>query len=263
MGSTVRQGSKSVYYLDPAHAKSQQIVGGGGGGIKCVPVQGSSGLSKNTAYCIAPSSLQGGRVLQPVAGTTIVGGLQCDNCPPQCRLQKGSPDGARYGGAAATHQPQIVRVVPQSERVFLEEVRPSSPQRSSRSARQKLPNVMEILEDHDWYNKLAPAETSESEVAVEPEACRDCIEELMRRRRSPDPGLAMASSPVYVTKVPKSKRSCSRRFSPSPQRSLSRGGPSPTSSPRCSTCTACKSCGTVRSDSKPNTSRSRSRRWYE
>lgn len=266
MGTAIRQGSDTVYYLDAAQLKNQPAVGG----IKCVPVQSTPGRPKKTVYRMAPSSsLQADRVLQPVVGTTIAGGLQCDSCPPLYR-QNVSPEDCRYGGgaAASANEPQVVRVLPRGKNIYVEEVKPSSQQRkSSRSARQKLPNVMQIVEDRNWYDKLAAmVEDTESEVDAEPETCRECIEELIRRRRAPDPEPAVVASPVYVAKVPKSKRSCSRRFassSPLPQRSLSRG-PSPSSSPRCTNCTPYQpSYGTARSVSKPNTSRSRSRKWYE
>lgn len=258
----MRQGPKTMYYLDPTQVKAQQAVAGGGG-IMCMPVQGSSGRSRSTVYRMAPSSLQANRILQPVAGATVAGGLQCDSCPPQYRLQQVSLEDARYGGAVAASEPQIVRVVPQGKNIFVEEVKPSLQQRHSRSARRTLPNVMDIVQGRNWeYDKLAAVETSESEVAVEPNACLQCMEELIRRRRAPYPEPAVDASPVYVTKVPTSRRLCSRRSTSSPQRTFSRGSSS-SSKPRCSTCAECKSCGTVRSDSKPNTSRSRSRRWYE
>lgn len=264
MGTAVRPGS--VYYLDPAQVKMQEAVGG----IKCVPVEGYSGRSRKSVYRMAPSSLQPGRVLQPVSGMTFPGGLQCDSCLPQRRLQQASSEDARYGTVVGANEPQILRLVPQGKNVYLEEVKPSSQLRRSKSARQKVPNVVEVVEDRDWYDKAVAVETSESEAPLEPDTCPECLEELMRRRRAPYRELAYVKSayvpeagpresPVYVKKVPTSKRLCSRRSS-SPQRTLSRG-PSP--SPRCPTCTACKSCGTVQSDSKPATTRSRSRKWYE
>ncbi|KAH6931247.1 hypothetical protein HPB50_023243 [Hyalomma asiaticum] len=257
MGTAVRQGSKTMYYLDPAQVKAQQAVGG----IKCIPVQGTSGRSRKTVYRMPPSTLQPGHALQPVSGMTLAKGLRCDSCPPQHRLQQVSSEDARYGGAVGTNEPQIVRLVPQGKNVFLEEVKPSPQLRRSRSTRQKLPNVMDLVEDPGWYKNVAAADTSESEMSSEPGACPDCIDELMRRRRAPYRETAVAASPVYMTKVPNSKKSGSRRFT-SPQRTLSRG-PSPSSSPRCPTCTACKSCGTGQGGSKPNTTRSRSRKWYE
>ncbi|KAH6931249.1 hypothetical protein HPB50_023245 [Hyalomma asiaticum] len=258
MGTAVRQGSKTMYYLDPAQAKAQQVVGG----IKCIPVQGTSGRSRKTVYRMVPSSLQPGHVLQPVSGMTLANGLRCDSCPPQRRLQQVSSEDARYGGAVGTNEPQIVRLVPQGKNVFLEEVKPSPQLRRSRSTRQKLPNVMDLVEDRDWYEKVAAADTSESEAPFEPDTCPECMDELMRRRRAPYRETAVAASPVYVKKAPTSRRLCSRRISSPPQRTLSRG-PSPSSSPRCPTCMACKSCGTVQNDSKPNTARSRSRKWYD
>ncbi|KAL1440530.1 hypothetical protein MTO96_009386 [Rhipicephalus appendiculatus] len=265
MGTAVRPGS--VYYLDPAQVKMQEAVGG----IKCVPFEGYPAHSRKSVYRVAPSSLQPGHVLQPVSGMTLPDGLQCDSCLPQRLLQQLSSEDARYATAVGANEPQILRLVPQGKNVYLEEVKPSSQLRRSKSARQKMPNVVEVVEDHDWYDKVAVAETSESDAPLEPDTCPECLDELMRRKRTPYrepayvksayvPEAGLRDSPVYVKKVPASKRLCSRR-SPSPQRTLSRG-PSP-SSPRCATCTACKSCGTVQSDSKPVTSRSRSRKWYE
>lgn len=266
MGTTVKPGA--VYYLDPAQAKMQEAVGG----IKCVPVEAYSGRSRKSVYRMAPSSLQPGRILQPVPGMTLPDGLQCESCLPQRRLQQLSSEDARYATVIGTNEPQIVRLVPQGKNVYLEEVKPSSQLRRSKSARQKLPNAVEVVENRDWYDKIAVAETSESEAPLEPDTCPECLDELMRRNRVPYrqpayvksayvPEAGRRESPVYVKKVPTSKRLCSRR-SPSPQRTVSRG-PSPSSSPRCPTCTACKSCGTVQNDSRPVTSKSRSRKWYE
>ncbi|KAL1478239.1 hypothetical protein MTO96_016424 [Rhipicephalus appendiculatus] len=278
MATAVRQGSETVYYLDAAQLKAQQAVGGacGAGGI-CIPAQGPSGRAKKGVYRVVPSSpLQAERVYEQVGGATFAGGLQCDSCPPLCRQRKvAQPEDCRYTVAP---EPQVMRVVPRGKNFYLEDVKPASQQpwkSSAKSTRQKLPNVMQIVEDRDWYNV---DEDTEYDVAVEPEACRECLEELMRRRRSPEPEPAVVSSPVYVTKAPKSKRSQSRRIaSPSPQRVSSRGptpssspqrvssrGPMPSSSPRCTTCTDCQpTYSTVRSISKPNTARSRSRKWYD
>lgn len=261
MATAVRQGSETVYYLDAGQLKAQKSVGGCGGGATCVPVQvGTPGRSSKAVYRMVPSSpIQAERVYQPAAGTTFAGGLQCDGCPPLCRQKKASvPDDRRY-----VAEPQVIRLVPKGNNFYIEDVKPPSQlqqqKSSTKSARQKLPNVMQIVDDRDWYDDVEVEEPSESEAG--PETCRECLEEFMRRRRTPD-----VESPVYVTKAPKSKRSYSRRLasSPSPQRASSRGPLPATSSPRCATCTDCQpSYATVRSVSKPNTARSRSRKWYE
>lgn len=265
MATAVRQGSETVYYLDSAQLKAQPAVGGvcGAGGI-CIPTQGTSGRAKKAVYRMVPSSpLHAERVYEQVGGATFAGGLQCDSCPPLCRQRKvAQQDDCRYTVAA---EPQVMRVVPRGKNFYVEDLKPPSQQQrksSAKSTRQKLPNVMQIVEDRDWFDNVD--EDTEYDVAVEPEACRECLEELMRRRRSPDPEPAVVSSPVYVTKAPKSKRSQSRRLaSPPPQRVSSRG-PTPTSSPRCTTCSDCQpTYSTVRSISKPNTTRSRSRKWYD
>ncbi|KAK8775939.1 hypothetical protein V5799_030721 [Amblyomma americanum] len=261
MGTTVRQGSKTMYYLDTAQAKSQPALGGGGG-IVCVPVENAAGRSRKTVYRMAPSQIQGARVLTPVPGATLAPGLQCDSCPPLCRLQQVSMEDVRYGGAVASgNEPQILRVVPKGKNIYVEEVK-QMPQRSSKSRRKQLPTVMQLVDDGNWYDKVVP-ESSESEAVAEPETCLECLEELMRRRRGLDP--EPAASPVYMSRKPSSKRaSCSRRLvKPSPAHRASSRGTSPASAPRCPTCTACKSCGTMGAELKPNTTKSRSRKWYE
>lgn len=261
----VRQGSETVYYLDAAQLKAQQAAGGAcsAGGI-CIPTQGTSGRSKKGVYRLVPSSpLPAERFYEPVGGATFAGGLQCDSCPPLCRQRKAAqPDDCRYTVAP---EPQVMRVVPRGKSFYVEDVKPPSqqPRKSQvKSTRQKLPNAMQIVEGRNWYDNVD--DDTECDAAAEPEACRECLEELMRRRRSPEPQPAAASSPVYVTKAPKSKRSQSRRIaSPPPQRASSRG-PMPSSSPRCTTCTDCQpTYSTVRSISKPNTARSRSRKWHD
>uniref|UniRef100_A0A224Y8X1 Uncharacterized protein n=1 Tax=Rhipicephalus zambeziensis TaxID=60191 RepID=A0A224Y8X1_9ACAR len=259
MGTAVRRGSETVYYLDPAQLKMQEAAGG----VQCVPVPGCSGRSRKSVYRMAPSSLQPGRVLQPLSGMTFAGGSQCDACLPQRLLQQLSSEDASYDGAAATsNEPKILRLVPQGRNVRVEEVKPLPRVWSSRSARQKRPEVMQIVEDNDCY-KLVSAGSSESDVPVESDTFPDCIEELMHRRRAPDREPDVVASPVYVTKVPSSRRSSSRRLASSSLRALSRDPSPPSSSPRCSRCAACKSCGTAQSDSMPTTTRSRSSKWYE
>lgn len=262
MGTALRQGSNTMYYLDTAQAKSQSALVGGGG-IVCMPVESAAGRSRKTVYRMAPSPIQGSRVLTPVSGATLAPGLQCDSCPPLCRLQQLSMEDVRYGGAAANgNEPQILRVVPKGKNIYLEEVK-QSPQRSPKSRRKQLPTVMQLVDDGNWYEKVAP-ESSESEVVAEPETCLECLEELMRRRRGLDPEPA-AAAPVYMSRVPSSKRaSCSRRVvKPSSAHRASSRSPAPASVARCPTCTACKSCGTMGPETRLSTTKSKSRKWYD
>ncbi|KAL1440528.1 hypothetical protein MTO96_009384 [Rhipicephalus appendiculatus] len=174
MGSKARRGSKNIYYLDSAQVDD--------GGIICVPVKGS--VSGNTAYRATPSQFQGGRLLQPVSGTTLAGGVQRDRFSPVHRLQQVSLEDARYGGAAAKKKPKMMRVVPTGKSIVFEEASPSSQRKSSKSARQKA----KVAKRRSWYDTMvAVADTSDPEVAFEPEACPNCIEKLVLRRRSPRP----------------------------------------------------------------------------
>lgn len=256
--------TKTVYVMNPGHGTAQPSTVSPGN-VVCLPLSGAggsfAGRSRKTVYRMAPSQIQGTRVLQPVinggAGTKIVSGAKCDACPPNTRVQAYTLEGDRLSPAP---EPSIVRVVPQGKRIYLEEVQPCLP-RSVVRPRQKMPTVMQLADDGNWYANLPPESETEVEVApagMDPDACVECLEELRRRRRSPAPE-PRAKEPIYVTTVPSSKRSCSRRAPASPPRSPPRS-PQPPQTLRCVNCTACKSCGTVTS---ATTSRSKSRKWYE
>lgn len=265
MESAPREPTKTVYLMNPSQGTAQAAAMAPGN-VVCLPLSGAgggfSGRSRKTVYRMAPSQIQGTRVLQPVVngggGAKIVAGAKCDACPPNTRIQAYTLDGERLNLAP---EPSIVRVVPQGKRIYLEEVKPPQP-RSTGRTRQKLPTVMQLVDDGNWYANMAPESESEMEVpaGMEPDACRECLEELLRRRRGAEPE-PRGKEPIYVTAVPSSKRSSSRRATSSggPSRSPSRS-PQPTRSPRCLNCTSCKSCGTIGSAA---TSRSRSRKWYD
>lgn len=256
--------TKTVYLMNPGPSTTQSAAVSPGN-VVCLPISGAggglAGRSRKTVYRMAPSQIQTTRVLQPVinagGGAKVASGAKCDSCPPHTRVQAYTLDSDRLTPAP---EPSIVRVVPQGKRIYLEEVKPT-PARSMLRTRQKIPTLMQLADDGNWYAKIAPESETEMEMAgagVDSDACVECLEELLRRRRGTAPQ-PPTKEPVYVTALPSSKRSCSRRFSASPQRSPPRS-PQPPQAGRCVNCTACKSCGTV---APAATSRSRSRKWYD